>query len=260
MASLYKQSTNFISRMCWLSPFMGSALRTAKYLLAARGHPLATGKGYYNGLPFFFRNCDLTAVREVLVDREYDILLPFLQKTPEPFIVDVGAHIGTFCIWLHKESPNARIYMVEANPGSHALLVRNTEHRFPQKCWKSFCNAAWKNSEPVRFATEGDTMGNRVSSSGDIKVDGITFKALIEQALKETARIDLMKIDIEGAEEAFFETADSVLDKIDRIIIELHPKSCDTEAVKKRLNKRFKNVREISDRKNDKPVLYCTDD
>jgi hypothetical protein len=46
-----------------------------------------------------------------------------------------------------------------------------------------------------------------------------------------------MKIDIEGAEEAFFQTADTVLDKVERLVIELHPKSCDVEFVKRILEK-----------------------
>lgn len=66
-----------------------------------------------------------------------------------------------------------------------------------------------------------------------------------------------MKIDIEGAEEAFFQTADTVLDKVERLVIELHPKSCDVEFVKRILEKHYTQIEDITGRINAKPVLYC---
>lgn len=243
----------------WLSPLMGGLIPTAQYLFRVRGKPMEIGRLVYNDSELEFRNCDSTAVKEVLVDEEYKFLIGLLQSSPEPVIVDVGAHIGTFSLWVYNQTPNARMLMVEANPASYDILVRNIGKVYSEEHYEALNKAAWKNTDVLTFSTTGDSMGNKVSPGGDIEVGGITFAEIVKMASPDNAPIDLMKIDIEGAEEAFFETADSVLDKVKSLVIELHPKSCDTEAVIKKLEQRYKNIQEIPGRVDSKPVLYCTD-
>ena len=238
---------------------MGGFVKTAKHLIKIRGNPLGVGTARYEGMDFEFRNCDATAVKEVLVDEEYDFLRVFLKNCSAPVIVDVGAHIGTFSLWAYQQNSKAHLLMVEASPDSYEVLLRNVERNFSADQYKILNKAAWKNNDVLKFSTTGDSMGNKVSSDGDVDVQGITFAEIVNLTLKEHSSIDLMKIDIEGAEEAFFETADAVLDKVKSLVIELHPKSCNAEAVRKKLEKRYKNIRIIQDRIDAKPVLYGTD-
>ena len=260
MASLYAHGKSFVSRLTWLSPLMGGIFPTTKYLFRARGEPMEIGRLVYNGAELEFRNCDSTAVKEVLVDEEYHFLSAFLQSSPEPFIIDVGAHIGTFSLWAYHQNPKVRMLRVEANPESCKILVSNIRKIFSEGQYEILNKAAWRSADPLTFSTTGDSMGNKVSSDGDIEVSGITFADIVKTASSNSTSIDLMKIDIEGAEEAFFETEDSELDKVKRLVIELHPKSCDTQAVRKKLEQRYKNIQEIPGRIDSKPVLYCTDD
>jgi len=238
---------------------MGGIFPTAKYLFRARGEPMEISRLVYNGAELEFRNCDSTAVKEVLVDEEYNFLSAFLQSCPEPFIIDVGAHIGTFSLWAYHQNPKIRMLMVEANPASYEILVRNIKQTFSEGLYEILNKAAWRNVDVLTFSTTGDSMGNKVSPDGDIEVGGITFAEVVKIASKNRNSIDLMKIDIEGAEEAFFETADSELGKVKRLVIELHPESCDIESVRKKLEQRYKNIQEIPGRIDSKPVLYCTD-
>jgi len=239
---------------------MGGVFPTAKYLFRARGKPMENARLAYNDAELEFRNCDSTAVKEVLVDEEYNFLSAFLQSCSEPVIVDVGAHIGTFSLWAYFQNPKVRMLMVEANPESYKILVRNIGKTFSKGQYEILNKAAWRNTDTLTFSTTGDSMGNKVSPDGDIEVRGITFAEIVKRATQNSTSIDLMKIDIEGAEEAFFETADLELGKVKRLVIELHPKSCDTTTVRKKLQQRYKNIQEIPGRVDSKPVLYCTDD
>ena len=250
---------NFFYRLQWLSPMMGGALNTAINLIKIQGNPFGIVFVKYNDISFESRNCDLSAVKEVLVDAEYEFLSMFLSSHSAPVIVDVGAHIGTFSLWVHHQNPKSKILMIEANTASYDVLSRNIKRYFSSGQYTILNNAAWKNNDKLKFSTAGDSMGNKVSKAGNINVDGITFSDIVELMKKESPSINLMKIDIEGAEEAFFETSDSALDHVERLVIELHPKYCDTSMVREKLAKRYKNIQEFSGRKNSKPVLYCTD-
>ena len=199
MASLYAHGKNFMSRFVWLTPLMGGIAPTVKYLLEARGKPLKVGHAFYHGNAFEFRNCDSTAVKEVLVDKEYDFLSPFLRSCLKPLIIDVGAHIGTFSLWAYQQNSNAKMLMIEANPASYDILVKNVGKVFPASHFEALNRAAWRNEDNISFSTVGDSMGNKVSSNGDIKVKGITFAEIVAKASPNDAPIDLMKIDIEGA-------------------------------------------------------------
>lgn len=259
MASFYAHGKNFITRLGWLSPLMGGLFPTSCYLISARGKPFAVGRALYEGSAFDFRNCDATAVKEVLVDAEYDFLDTFLSSCEKPVVIDVGAHIGTFSLWLYHRNPHVQVLMVEADPSNYELLVSNVGHTYSDQQYKALNNAAWRNNDALKFSTAGDSMGHKVALDGDIQVKGITFAEIVALALEGQDRIDLMKIDIEGAEEAFFEGAELMLDKVGRVVIELHPKLCDTDKVKGILEKRYNTIREVS-RIDAKPVLYCTDD
>lgn len=260
MSSLYTHGKSFLSRLIWLRPLMGGIFPTTNYLFNARGKPMKIGYIKYNGTELEFRNVDSIAVKEVLVDEEYHFLSPFLKLCSSPVIVDIGAHIGMFSLWVYNQNPKSKILMVEANPTSYDILLRNIGKVFPEEQYEVLNKAAWKNADVLTFSTEGNSIGNKVSPDGNIEITGISFADIVKTSCENSVSIDLMKIDIEGAEESFFETAGSELDKVERLVIELHPKTCDTIAVRKKLEQRYKNVQEISGRKDSKPILYCTDE
>lgn len=260
MAKLLKQFKNFICNLIWLSPFMGGVLSTAQYLIRARGKPMEIGHAVYNDIDFIFRNCDRTAIKEVIINSEYNFLNEFLMSSIEPNIVDIGAHIGTFSLWVYDKNSKAKILMVEANPASHDILLQNIGGIFSDGQFKILNRAAWKNNDILNFSTDGDSLGNKISADGDILITGITLQEIVDLSTLNSPYIDLMKIDIEGAEEAFLFNAGAALDKVRRLVIELHPKFCETEIIISKLKKRYKYVKFISGRSDSKPLLYCMDD
>lgn len=258
MAHISAHALHFWNRLVRLRPLMGGIVPTVRYLLQARGKPFFIGSIHYQGRDFAFRNCDYTAVREVLMDAEYAFLNDFLSSSAAPCIVDVGAHIGTFSRWVYAQNPNTKLLAIEANPASHNILTGNLAAAVSTSQWTALNKAAWRSDEPLKFSTQGDSMGHKVTTDGDIKVSGMTFKDIVDLALQDAPTIDVMKIDIEGAEAAFFETAAPVLAHIDRLVIELHPESCNTGFVEDILRQYYTHVQTITGRIDSKPLLYCT--
>lgn len=63
--------------------------------------------------------------------------------------------------------------------------------------------------------------------TGSIAVDCVTITDLV--AMSPTGRISVLKLDIEGAEDALFSCgAEAWLGKVDHIIVETHGPDCET--------------------------------
>lgn len=197
------------------------------------------------------------AVKEVLVDREYGVVLPRLADAP--LVLDVGAHIGLFALWLLKERPRARVWSVEPDPQTYGILGRNlAAARDGGAQWDGVNAAAWAEDEKeLRFSGAGPSMSHRVSGSGDIVVRGIALKTLLDGLADRSGAIDLMKVDIEGSEEAFLCTTPELLHRVRNLVVELHPKLCNTQRVLEVLRGSYRTVIEVQHRTSLKPLLLC---
>ncbi len=257
VADLLSRTKLFYRRATWLGSLMTSKFKAIAYLLRARKDRMALGEGVYGGFPFSFRGNDISALNEVFIDAEYNFLRPFIEERRSPIILDVGAHIGTFSIWLLSINHNANILSIEADPATYKVLSNNIGYSSNKNInWRAINRAAWNNGDSIRFCDEGDSMSHRVSTGGKVEVSGITLREALE-AVAGSQQIDLMKIDIEGAEEAFLCATPDLLDKVDRLVIELHPGRCDTDRIRGLLQNMFSEIIEVPARISSKPLLYC---
>jgi hypothetical protein len=102
-------------------------------------------------------------------------------------------------------------------------------------------------------------MGHRVEARGDVEVRSISLGTLVDMVAGAAGRLDLLKVDIEGSEQALLCANPSILRRIDALVVELHPGLCDTEAVRTLLAEHYRTIREIGGRKSSKPLLLCQD-
>jgi len=112
---------------------------------------------------------------------------------------------------------------------------------------KKFNYAISDRNEPLKIYTSDNIECNSISQEfasgyglqGEISVDGITLETFLNNQRIEL--VDLLKIDIEGAEEAVFNsTRDATLCNVKQITIEFHdfvPGSISTEEVNKITNR-----------------------
>jgi len=164
------------------------------------------------------RTSDFSIFRQIFMWKEYDFDIGFTPKT----IVDAGANVGYASLWFTLKYKDAKIIAIEPEDSNFAVLCKNIE--------------SFKNIIPIKFAlwyketklhifdTGYDHAGYAVRESKDKSI-GSTPTITIPQILKKynMDKIDLLKIDIEGAEKDLFENgSDKWINKIGAIFIEIH--------------------------------------
>ena len=158
---------------------------------------------------------DIDIFEQIFLFRDCEVKL----HTEPRFIVDAGAHIGCSALFFASLFPRANVIAIEADLGNYELLVRNT--RDNQRI-RAIHGAVWHRPEAVVIANEQDDPWTfQVKSAhGESTIKGLTLSSIISECGFE--KIDLLKLDIEGAEREVFEAADDWISKTDVIIVELH--------------------------------------
>jgi FkbM family methyltransferase len=156
---------------------------------------------------------DLHVYDEVMVDDCYRV-----DVDPAPkFIVDAGAHIGLSARVFAARFPDAKIYCLEVDEQNAAMAVRNTRaypniHVLRAGLWSGASTIAISNPAAA-------TWSFRVHQSST----GIPAFGVHDLMRKfEIPTIDLLKIDVEGAEVDVLETAPVWIDRVGVMVIELH--------------------------------------
>jgi FkbM family methyltransferase len=171
------------------------------------------------------RSSDIPTFAKIFVEREYD--LP--QLPPEArTIVDLGANIGLAAVFFALRYPRARLLAVEPDPANFTLLEANTaalgSRVRPLRC------AAWSHDGEVAMQAEDEhgmalgEWGYRVGQAG-ARVERAVPAQRIDTmcGMAGFTEIDILKVDIEGAELDVFGTrATPWLARTKFIVIETH--------------------------------------
>jgi FkbM family methyltransferase len=168
---------------------------------------------------------DIPTFNQVFVRSDY--ASPHLPETAET-IVDLGANIGLATIFFGTRYPKARILSVEPEAANFAALVANTAALGDRVQTRRA--AVWMRDGFVSLRTEDDeglplgAWGVRVADETDqpeanIACDKLT--TLLNNA--GFGEVDILKVDIEGAElELFSDAASEWLPRTKLIIVETH--------------------------------------
>ena len=169
--------------------------------------------------PVFLRidTSDFCAYRDVLIfkSKSYD---PGIPNFSPDTIVDAGAHIGMASVLFALRYPRARIIAIEPEPSNFAALVRNTA---PFKTITPIQAALWRDDGEVTLGpSSAHPKGAfQIVENGSQRVRAIKMDTLIRET--GIASIDLLKVDIEGAEIEVFESCHWIRN-VRVIAIELH--------------------------------------
>jgi FkbM family methyltransferase len=166
---------------------------------------------------------DIDVFKHIFVVHEYSCL--DLPGEPE-LIIDCGANAGYSSAYLLKRFPTAQVIAIEPDPGNYQSLVRNTRS-FGERC-VALQAGVWSKTCGLKFseAPFGDgrewAVSVRETTDGEVPdVQSVDVGSLIEQAGNK--RVSLLKVDIEGSEDAVFDGSHKQwIDRVDHIIIELH--------------------------------------
>lgn len=238
------------------SPVIGSYPR-AFWFLAQAKFGQATARANYHGVDFRFRSCDMSAIDETLIRGEYDFIVPEIRRQEAPLIVDVGMNVGDFSILAVAVNPRSRIVGIEADAKT-AILARDNAPASRPCSWTVHHRAAWHSNEEIFLETGVLSVSTKVSATGTVPVQGIDLPTLWSLLPGDT--VDIMKIDVEGAEEAFLTACPEFLDRIRHLIVEIHPHACDEQKLRNLLARHFPKIQDVAGRISSKPLLHCQRD
>lgn len=229
----------------------------ARAALFALRHWIGSGEPvplHWGDLNLSARPTDWHGLREVLIEREYAALAPALIRGPEPVVLDLGANIGAFALFVFSLAPRAQVHSFEPAIATYGLLARNAAAN-PAVCWHTYRSAAWSHDGTVSFATRGSSTAGRITTEGDEIVPALSLTSIVERC---GGRIDVAKIDVEGAEEALLADGAKYLSAIETLVVELHPERCDVARVVEALRVAYSSLYQIPGRRSSKPLILAT--
>lgn len=185
-----------------------------------RAHNAPTILELRNGVKYRIRphTTDLGVINEAVLLNPY--LRPgFFKLRPDATIVDIGANIGDFVIQAAKLCPNGRVYAVEPISGNCGCIQQQLELNRAHNVTVLHCALGAEDGE-----TEIHSAGGHSSVYwGEAAVERVRLASL-KSVMEENGiqRIDLLKLDCEGAEWDIFPASEALLPKIDQICLEYH--------------------------------------
>lgn len=202
--------------------FLASNLRRRSGNLRRKTHQL-TLKGLQHPLhlreysdPFFFG--------QIFLEEEFAPARTLNVSS----VIDLGGNVGMASVWFLNTFPRAKVITVEANPGNFSSLEANLRPYGDRAIIVK--GGAWWRQAPlalVRGKDEGDSSVREALPTDDpaTLMDGWDIPALMSRAGFD--RIDLLKIDIEGAEvDLLLKNASRWLPKVRNLSIEFHGPEC----------------------------------
>jgi FkbM family methyltransferase len=191
---------NAIKLYCW------QAWRTSKAKLYAKGL----------SAPVYFRGA-----------RDYHVLTLLFEKNLSfdsngraiKTAIDLGANIGIETLRMVALYPDINIVAVEADKNNFQILQENVR-QYPNVIARNA--AAW--GEPARFRVKADpncNMASTVQLDNEGDIEGLTVNQIIDSLNVE--EVDVLKIDVEGAESSIFSSQiESWIRRVKVIIWELN--------------------------------------
>jgi FkbM family methyltransferase len=191
-----------------------------RYLMLAR--PAAT------------HHSDLFVLREVLVKEEYSQILPLLPSSPVR-LLDVGANLGSFSIWLNQRHGIKEALCFEPEPISASLCRFNLAN--------NGCEAATLIPKALGGQEREIDVWVNSSRPGSINIYGqpsslakgrqrVEVVALADWLQGVEGDFDLLKLDCEGAEwEIVRNTEATMLQRFKVLVAEVHADPIEHSAI-----------------------------
>ena len=177
------------------------------------------------GKPLYLRmfSSDINVFYHTFVEKEYK--LPFTLKKITS-IIDAGANVGLTSVLFAQKYPDAQIIAVEPEAENFKQLSKNIAK---YKKIKAIKRGVWSNDSYLQISNPYNQnwsfITKEVDKNSNYDIEAISIKTLIKT--NNIKVIDLLKVDIEGAEkELFSKNLEDWLPYTRYIVIEIHGPDC----------------------------------
>jgi FkbM family methyltransferase len=164
---------------------------------------------------------DVSVLGELLVSDGYAPILSLLPAPPST-IVDLGANTGLAARWFLNRWPQTRIAAVEPQEGNLEVL-RDNVARFDGQVTVVPAAVGATRRTAVLHTTTGEygfTMVGEPTGGTTYTVPVVTMRDVLDAAGFDT--IDLLKVDIEGAERELFADCAEWIHLVRAMVVECH--------------------------------------
>jgi FkbM family methyltransferase len=177
------------------------------------------GVAYLNGNIFHYPDAASFAFawKQIFLNECYR----FKANSEFPRIIDCGANIGLASIYWKKAYPAASITAVEADPEVFAIMRRNFQEAGIEDI-ECIHAAIWHEEGEVEFASSGADAGGVITGTQLAAGKIIRVKAMPLNELLGGMPVDLLKIDVEGAECEILIGHHDWLTEVQRVFVEFH--------------------------------------
>ena len=144
------------------------------------------------------------------------------------WIIDAGANVGYTALWFAQRYPMSQIIAIEPDAESFEILSDNAAHEprihpiraavTPPGAPRQRVVDGVSGPSPASFQTVDVDPSDPADEM--VGVEAVDIASVMEQFGIE--RLDLLKMDIEGAEQAVFADCDDWIDRVEAIIVEVH--------------------------------------
>lgn len=159
---------------------------------------------------------------------ENECFAPIADAKDVKFVVDAGANIGMASLWFLEAFPECHVLAIEPDLDNFHSMIENTTRHTPRMY--RMRSALWSHDtavviEPGRYRDKKEWSTQvRECEKGECRsCFGFSLPTAVHGLSYD--RIDILKIDIEGAEAKVFSGNVDWLDRVRNIIIELHDDS-----------------------------------
>lgn len=199
--------------------FVGGKLLRLPLILAGVPVTLRVGSGFLRAST----PTELDALQSALVDVHDSLLVPgILTSTDTPVVVDVGANTGQFAAATKLAYPGSRIICLEPDPDAFGALQRHAASLRDVTVVR--CAVGREADVATLFRDRQSVTSSLVRPSGQTydPIDTELVRVVsLDDLLADLPRIDLLKIDVAGAEQDVLCGATDVLRRTRYLLVDL---------------------------------------